>query len=146
MTGLLRGFRETGRFIERVSRGEKEPHLLRNETYQERQILYFDSDKIHFCGLTQILTRNGKDWGGGNGMDSAFPSTIPEQIVSNQAGKGQKAFPFPPGRIFTRRRSLVRVQQSPPKIPEIPRNFRYFYLFLQLFRVFAAPRFLAVFD
>ena len=34
---------------------------------------------------------------------------------------------------FTRRRSLVLVQQSPPKAPEILMNFRCFYLFLAPF-------------
>ena len=37
------------------------------------------------------------------------------------------------GSRFTRRRSLVRVQQSPPKTPEIHQNFRCFYLALQCF-------------
>ena len=64
--------------------------------------------------LTQILTQNGKDRGGGNGADSMIPSMRSEQTAPNRAGKGWKASLLPPGRIFTRRRSLVRVQQSPP--------------------------------
>ena len=65
--------------------------------------------------LTQILTQNGKDRGGGNGADSMIPSMRSEQTAPNRAGKGWKASLLPPGRIFTRRRSLVRVQQSPPR-------------------------------
>ena len=98
-----------------------------------------DRSKNRNCGLTQILTQNGKDRGGGNGVDSTPLSTILEQIVSNQTGKGRKTSLLPPGRIFTRRRSLVRVQQSPPRSPEIVRFQDFFFCIFsnKLRRIFA---------
>ena len=59
--------------------------------------------------------------------------TAPFSPSPQPSGKGQKCLKKPrsiPQLIFTRRRSLVRVQQSPPKkIPDFARNQGFFVLF-----------------